>query len=62
MTIAHLLTPIEWAVHKVFLPALLGVGHDDIDGDLCQLLSQRVEKDSLVIHNPVDAAPYSSRP
>ena len=55
---AMFFAPVENAIRKDFLPALLGIPAGEIDGDLRLLLSHGVKMAGLGIRNPVDTAAH----
>ena len=50
--------PLETAIRRKFIPALLGIGSWEIDGDYRELLTHSVKKGGLALRNPVDTACY----
>jgi len=55
--IAHLLEPIKKAIRTKFLPALYGIGQDDIDHELRNELALAVSSGGIGISNPMTTAP-----
>ena len=48
--------PLEVAIRRKFLPALLGIAASDLDGEFRELLTHDVKMGGIAIRNPVDTA------
>ena len=53
---APFFNPLETAIRKYFIPALIGIGAHEVDAEYRELLSQSVKKGGLAIRNPLDSA------
>ena len=50
--------PLEKAIRTLFIPALLGLDAEDIDGKFWELLTHSVTKGGLALRNPVYTAKF----
>ena len=55
---ATMFAPLEEAIRRELIPALLGTTTEEIDGELRQVLTHSVKKGGMAIRNPVDTAEH----